>query len=72
VQQPNVLQVRAEEVHSPGPDDDMEMTNPPFMPEKGQPPYHLRPSTPEELATHRRLVEKQEALRREPRLLQRN
>jgi hypothetical protein len=46
----------------------MEMTNPPFMPEKGQPPYHLRPSTPEELATHRRLVEKQEALRREPKV----
>jgi hypothetical protein len=28
-------------------------------------PYHLRPSTPEELATHRRLLEKAEAMRRE-------
>jgi len=27
-------------------------------------PYHLRPSTPEELATHRRLLEKAEAMRR--------
>ena len=27
-------------------------------------PYHLRPSTPEELATHRRLLEKAEGLRR--------
>jgi hypothetical protein len=28
-------------------------------------PYHLRASTPEELATHRRLLEKAEAMRRE-------
>jgi hypothetical protein len=28
-------------------------------------PYHLRPSTPEELETHRRLIAKLEAIRRE-------
>lgn len=33
------------------------------IPQKGI-PYHLRPSTPEELATHRRLLAKTEALRR--------
>lgn len=47
-------------------------TNPPFTRDPKQPPLHLRPWTPEELAQHRRLIEKQEALRREPRLLQRD
>ena len=28
-------------------------------------PYHLRPSTPEELATHRRLIDKMETIRRQ-------
>lgn len=41
----------------------MPLTNPPFMPEKGKPAYHLRESTPEELELHRRLVEKMEKLR---------
>ena len=27
-------------------------------------PYHLRPSTPEELATHKRLISKMEALKK--------
>lgn len=42
------------------------MTNPPFMREKGKPPYHLRESTPAELEQHRRMVDKQEALRIPP------
>ena len=32
-------------------------------PHKGT-PYHLRPSTPEELATHKRLISKMEALQK--------
>ena len=39
------------------------ITNPPFMPQKGQPAYHLRDSTPEELEQHRRMVNKMEQLR---------
>lgn len=41
------------------------ITNPPFMPQKGQPAYHLRDSTPEELEQHRRMVAKMEQLRQE-------
>lgn len=40
-------------------------TNPPFMPQKGRPAYHLRELTPEEVAQHRRMVEKMEQLKQE-------
>jgi hypothetical protein len=44
----------------------MPLTNPPFLPEKDQPAYHLRDSTPEELEQHRRMVSKMEQLRNRP------
>ena len=43
----------------------MPLTNPPFMPQKGQPAYHLRESTVEELEQHRRMIAATEAMRPE-------
>lgn len=40
----------------------MTLTNPPFMPQKGQPPFHLRPWTPDELAQAKRMRESYERL----------
>jgi len=37
------------------------MSNPPFTRDPKAPPFHLRTLTPNEFATWRRLIEKQEA-----------
>lgn len=42
------------------------MTNPPFMPEKGQPPFHLRPWTADELEQAKRMREAHERLCPQP------
>ena len=38
------------------------MTNPPFMPEKDKPPFHLRPWTADELEQANRMLEAHRAL----------
>jgi hypothetical protein len=42
------------------------LTNPPFMPQKGVPPFHLRPWTLDELAQAKRLRESYEQLFPQP------
>jgi hypothetical protein len=41
------------------------LTDPPFMPQKDQPAFHLRPWTPDELAQCRRLIDAAERAKRE-------
>ena len=41
------------------------MTDVPFMPKKGQPPFWLRNETPEEVDQHRSMVETQERLKKD-------
>ena len=42
----------------------MTLSNPPFLPEKGKPPLHLREWTEEERLAHMRMIAEQEKLRR--------
>ena len=44
----------------------MTLTNPPFMPQKGVPPFHLRPWTPAELEQAKRMLEGHQALHPQP------
>jgi hypothetical protein len=41
------------------------LTDPPFMPQKGQPAFHLRDTTPAELEQFQRMLAKAEADKRE-------